>query len=172
MSFIPALDAQTQSSGSEQGNPGSHHPGRTLTLSLVAIACAAIIPALMIIARSRSTSADGQNTPLNFRESIVTTETRVRELGIVLLEISHPDGITVVPAEAILREQSGTFVVVENYDRKHCFLLASVVVAPDGEGRARITGGLFPGDKIVVKGAARLRAEPDVIPKRPETNCS
>ena len=143
-------------------------------MTSVALAFTAIILALMNTGSfgAGATSSDKQDAPATLRQSIVTTEARVRELGIILLEITRPDGICDVPAEAILNDRIGTFVFVEDFDRKHSFLLARVDVEPGDAGRVRIIRGLFPGDKIVVKGAASLRFEPDVIPNPPDTNCS
>jgi hypothetical protein len=138
-------------------------------LILIGIGLIGIVGVLTLLWQRSAPKDDASKTVRHF---ILINEAKVRELGIVLLEISHPDGVTVVPAEAILQEQTGSFVVVEDFDRKHSFLLVSVVVVPDGGGRFRITSGVFHGDKIVVKGAARLRVEPDVISKMPETNCS
>jgi hypothetical protein len=106
------------------------------------------------------------------QKSISIGESRVRELGVVLSEITHPNGHVEVSDESLLTDRDGTFVFVEDYDLKHHFLRAAVTAVPVGNGRSRIVHGLFPGDKMVVKGAARLRWEPDVTPKFPETNCS
>lgn len=126
----------------------------------------------MLIGHYRSIAFEKQNLPTKLRQSINTTEARVRELGIILREITHPDGVIDVPEGAILIEGTRTFAVVENYDRKHGFLVTPVEVASAVDGRITIIRGLFPGDKMVVQGTASLRIEPDVISKRRETNCN
>lgn len=171
MSANPNSNPKTQASDSLQSKPASHRPRRIWVMTSVPLAFTVIILALMNTGSFGAASSDKQDAPATLRQSIVTTEARVRELGITLLEIAHPDGICDVPAEAILNDRIGTFVFVEDFDRKHSFLLARVDVEPGDAGRVRIIRGLFPGDKIVVKGAARLRFEPDAIPKGPETNC-
>jgi hypothetical protein len=106
------------------------------------------------------------------QQTIFIKEARVRELGIVLSEITHPDGHVEVSEESLLTDRNGTFVFVEDFDLKHRFLRGAVTAVPLGNGRSRIVQSLMPFDKIVVKGASRLRWEPDVRPKLPETNCS
>jgi multidrug efflux pump subunit AcrA (membrane-fusion protein) len=94
------------------------------------------------------------------------------ELRIVLLEVIHPVGVTIVPAEAVLNDQNGTFVFVEDFDLKNSFLRATVSVVPTADKRTRVIHGLFPKDQIVVKGSRRLRNEPSLKSKTPNTNCS
>lgn len=106
------------------------------------------------------------------QQTIFIGEARVRELGIVLSEITHQQGHVEVSDESLLTDRDGTFVFVEDLDLKHRFLRAAVTAVPLDNGRIRIVHGLFPSDKVVVKGAAHLRWEPDLTPKYPETNCS
>jgi hypothetical protein len=104
--------------------------------------------------------------------SVTIGEGRAHDLGIVLLEVTHPEGVTSVPAEAILNDRNGTFVFVEDIDLKNSFLRAAVSVVPSADDRTRVIHGLYPGDQIVVKGSRRLRNEPSLKSKTPETNCS
>lgn len=106
------------------------------------------------------------------QQTVTANAIRVRKLGIVLLEVTHPDGVTSVPAEAVLNDQNGTFVFVEELDLKNSFLRATVSVVPSADDRTRVIHGLFPGDQIVVEGSKRLRNEPSLKSKTPETNCS
>jgi hypothetical protein len=106
------------------------------------------------------------------QQTIFIEDARTRELGILLREITHPNGHVEFSDESLLTDRDGTFVFVEDYDLKHRFLRTAVTAVPLGNGRSRIVHGLFPGDRIVVNGAAHLRWEPDVTPKYPETNCS
>jgi hypothetical protein len=106
------------------------------------------------------------------QQTISIREARVRELGIVLSEITHPDGHVEVSEESLLTDRNGTFVFVEDFDLKHRFLRGAVTAVPLGNGRSRIVHGLFSGDKMVVKGAARLRWETNVTLRFPETNCT
>ena len=106
------------------------------------------------------------------QDSVTVGEARAYELGIVLLEVTHPDGVTSVPAEAILNDRNGTFVFVEDLDLKNSFLRAAVSAVPSADDRNRVIHGLFPGDQIVVKGSRRLRNESSLKSKTPETNCS
>ena len=138
-------------------------------LTLIGIGLVGIIGVLTLLGQRSAPKNDASKT---VRHSILINEVKVREIGIVLLEISHPVGQVSVPAEAILNDPSGKFVFVENFERKHAFLRAAVKVVPAGDGRERVIHGLFPGDKIVVKGAILLRLEPNLSPKAPETNCS
>ncbi len=108
---------------------------------------------------------------MNVRQSILINEAKAHELGIVLYEITHPDGVVIVPAEAILEDQVGTFALVQDDDRKDRFLRASVVAESTGVSEKRILRGLFTGDEIVVNGASRLRVEPSIKPTAPSTNC-
>lgn len=108
---------------------------------------------------------------LSVQQPIFIGEARLRELGILLSEITHPEGHE-VSDDSLLTDRNGTFVFVEDYEREHSFYRVAVTAVPVGNGRSRIVHGLFPCDKIVVKGASRLRWEPDVRPKLPETNCS
>jgi hypothetical protein len=104
--------------------------------------------------------------------SVTIGEARAHVLGIVLLEVTHPEGVTSVPAEAILNDRNGTFVFIEDFDLNNSFLRAAVSVVPSADDRTRVIRGLFPRDKIVVKGSRRLRNEPSLRSKTPETNCS
>jgi hypothetical protein len=106
------------------------------------------------------------------QKSIFIGEARVRDLGIVLSEITHPDGHVEVRDESLLTDRNGPFVFVEDFDLKHRFIRTAVTAVPLGNGRSRIVHGLFPGDKMVVNGAARLRWETNVTLRFPETNCT
>jgi hypothetical protein len=107
---------------------------------------------------------------LSVQQTIFIGEARLRELGILLSEITHPEGHE-VSDDSLLTDRNGTFVFVEDYELEHTFHRVAVTALPVGNGRNQING-LFPGDKMVVKGSSRLRWEPDVRPKLPETNCS
>lgn len=104
--------------------------------------------------------------------SVTIGEARAHDLGIVLLEVTHPEGVTNIPAEAILSDRNGTFVFVEDLDLKNSFIRAAVSVLPSADDRTRVIHGLFPGDQIVVKGSRRLRNEPSLKSKTPGTYCS
>ena len=106
------------------------------------------------------------------QNSLTIGEARAHELGIVLLEVTHPEGVTSVPAEAILNDRNGTFVFVEDLDLKSFFHRAAVSVVPSADDRTCVIRGLFARDKIVVKGSRRLRNEPSLRSRTPETNCS
>lgn len=51
-------------------------------------------------------------------------------------------------------------------------LRATISVAPSADDRTRAIHGLFPRDQVVVKGSRRLRNEPSLKSKTPDTNCS
>ena len=108
------------------------------------------------------------------QNSVTIEEARAHELGIVLVEVTHPDpdGFTSIPAEAVLNDRNGTFVFGENIDLKNHFIRATVTVMPSANGRTRVIQGLFPGDQIVVKGTRQLRNEPSLKSKTPGTYCS
>jgi multidrug efflux pump subunit AcrA (membrane-fusion protein) len=106
------------------------------------------------------------------QNSVTIGEARAHEMGIVLLEGTHPEGDTNVPAGAILNDRNGTFVFVEDLDLKNSFIRAAVSVVPNADDRTCVIRGLFPGDKIVVKGSRRLRNEPSFNSKTPGTYCS
>ncbi len=105
------------------------------------------------------------------QKSIFIGESRVRELGIVLSVITHPDGQVEISDESLLTDRDGNFVFVEDYELEHSFLRGAVTAVPVGNGRSRIVHGLFPGDQIVVKGSRRLRNKPSFKSRTPETKC-
>ena len=101
------------------------------------------------------------------QQSIAADEVRVRELGIVLLEVTQPDHTAFVTAETIQRDQLGKFVFAQDLKHPNVFVRKSVTAEPRSDGRTRILHGLHTGDQIVVSGAERLRLEP---PQAAETS--
>ena len=147
---------------------GDHLPSRMAAGKVLLMACGvSFLLALVALPLYQN-----HHAKWSIQQTIFIGETRTRELGIQLTEITHQDGHVEVSDEALLTDQKGTFIFAEDYALKHRFLRASVTAVPLGNGRSRIVYGLFPGDRIVVKGAARLRCEPDATPRFVGTNCS
>jgi hypothetical protein len=138
--------------------------------SLLGATCGAFL--LTVLALASSPIYQDYRARQSIQNSVTVGEARAHELGIVLLEVTHPEGVTNIPAEAILSDRNGTFVFVEDLDLKNSFIRVAVSVLPSADDRTRVIHGLFPGDQIVVKGSRRLRNESSLKSKTPGTYCS
>ncbi|MFO1486382.1 MAG: hypothetical protein U1F71_23670 [Verrucomicrobiaceae bacterium] len=94
------------------------------------------------------------------QRTVIVNEARIRELGIVLREVTDPDHTAIVPAETIQRDQAGEFVFAKDLARPNVFVRKGVIAESRSDGRIRILHGIRTGDQIVISGAERLRMEP------------
>jgi multidrug efflux pump subunit AcrA (membrane-fusion protein) len=108
-------------------------------------------------------STDGIQQP------VFAEESRHRELGVVLRSVTDPDRTAIVPADAIQRDRVGKFVFVRSVKRENVLVRHSVVTERLRDGQMRILHGLHSGEQLVVSGAERLRAEPDIHSKPSES---
>ncbi len=75
------------------------------------------------------------------------------EFSVVL---SKRTGVLSVPRSALQGEPSNRFVYVEDYELKNAFMKTAVEVGQVNDRFVEITKGLFPGDKVVTRGAYSL----------------
>jgi multidrug efflux pump subunit AcrA (membrane-fusion protein) len=62
-----------------------------------------------------------------------------------------------VATKAVLTDGDKTFVIIAT--EGNVFRIRRVDVGPETEGRARVFGGLVPGEKIVTEGAIFMKRE-------------
>jgi multidrug efflux pump subunit AcrA (membrane-fusion protein) len=72
------------------------------------------------------------------------------------LIVSERQNILTVPRAALQGDRANRFVFIKDYELENAFVRLPVTVGEIGGERAEITGGLFPGDEVVVKGAYAL----------------
>ncbi|MDB6154713.1 MAG: hypothetical protein JWL90_3166 [Chthoniobacteraceae bacterium] len=104
------------------------------------------------------TSADKQSGTIDAifrlpnRDGLLRTGMRA-EFSIVL---NKRDGVMSVPRSALQGEPSNRFVYVEDFELKYAFVKTQVEVGQMNHRSVEITNGLFPGDKVVTRGAYSL----------------
>lgn len=121
-----------------------------------------LVAYLLVYVWTAPSSTDGRQQPVFVEES------RHRELGVVLRDVTDPDRTAIVPEEAIQRDQAGKFVFVRSVKRQNMLVRHSVITERLRDGQIRILHGLHAGEQLVVSGAERLRAEPDIHSKTSE----
>ncbi len=72
------------------------------------------------------------------------------------LVASKRDGVLGIPREALQGDRSGRFVFIKDYELENTFVRTPVTVGEISGDRVEITGGLFPGDEVVTRGAYAL----------------
>lgn len=72
------------------------------------------------------------------------------------LVVSERENVLTVPRAALQGDRANRFVFIKDYELENAFVRLPVTVGDIGGGRVEITGGLFPGDEVVVKGAYAL----------------
>lgn len=70
--------------------------------------------------------------------------------------LNSRENVVSVPRAAIQGDPSHRFVYVEDFDLKNAFIKTPVEVGDINDRFVEITGGLFPGDKVVTRGAYSL----------------
>jgi len=70
--------------------------------------------------------------------------------------ISKRDNILSIPRSALQGEASNRFVYVKHFDLAHAFIKTPVQVGEMNDRFVEITGGLFPADEVVTRGAYSL----------------
>ena len=69
---------------------------------------------------------------------------------------SKRDGVLSVPRESLQGDRSNRFVFIKDYELENTFVRTPVTVGEISGDRVEITGGLFPGDEVVTRGAYAL----------------
>lgn len=72
------------------------------------------------------------------------------------LIVSERDNILTIPRAALQGDRANRFVFIKDYELENAFVRLPVTVGEIGGERVEITGGLFPGDEVVVKSAYAL----------------
>jgi len=70
--------------------------------------------------------------------------------------VSEREKILTIPRAALQGDRANRFVFIKDYELENAFVRLPVTVGEIGGERVEITGGLFPGDEVVVKGAYAL----------------
>lgn len=115
---------------------------------------------------SRSTTPDvaPDFSPSQFSNSLVLTEERVRSLGLTTREAVEINGVLFVPLEALQEAPNGFYLWVEDYGIRNNFIKSRVTPGIKKDGLIEIIRGIFPGDKVVVHGAEKIRFAADARP--------
>lgn len=72
------------------------------------------------------------------------------------LVLSEREGVTSVPRSALQGDAAQRFVYVEDFGLKNAYVKTAVEVGEINDRFVEITNGLFPGDKVVTRGAYSL----------------
>lgn len=70
--------------------------------------------------------------------------------------LNSRENVVSIPRAALQGDLSHRFVYVEDFDLKNAFIKTPVEVGEINDRFVEITGGLFPGDKVVTRGAYSL----------------
>ncbi len=104
------------------------------------------------------TSADRESGTIDAVFKVANPGLRMRpdmraEFSIV---ISKRSNVVAVPRSALQGDTANRFVYVKHFDLPHAFVKTKVRVGEMNDRFAEITGGLFPADEVVTRGAYSL----------------
>ena len=69
---------------------------------------------------------------------------------------SKRDAVMSIPRDALQGDRSNRFVFVKDYELENTFVRTPVTIGEISGDRVEISGGLFPGDEVVTRGAYAL----------------
>lgn len=72
-----------------------------------------------------------------------------------IIVASRP-GVLAVPKEAVQGDPASRVVYVKDFELKHAFVKAPVVLGEEGGGWVEVKEGVFPGDEVVTRGSYML----------------